>query len=121
MERPAPTTGRPFACPGQAFRQLTQSVNESLRLGPHIAGMDPINAYPAAATDYAARRVVTPLKPVESAAPFSPNRDNDTTVSRKTEPLQAKPDQLKNREADEQVTRQRVDDKRMGTLFDLRA
>ncbi|MDO9247625.1 MAG: hypothetical protein Q7U11_14255 [Phenylobacterium sp.] len=35
--------------------------------------------------------------------------------------LQAKPDQVKNRETDEQVTRQRVDDKRMGTLFDLRA
>ncbi|MFD3264328.1 hypothetical protein [Phenylobacterium ferrooxidans] len=34
--------------------------------------------------------------------------------------LQAKPDQVKNRETDEQVTRQRVQDKAQGTLFDLR-
>lgn len=120
MERPAPTTGRPFAYVEQAFRQLTQSLNETLMVMRQIGGMDPITASPAA-TDYAARRIVAPPKPAENAAPFSPNQDGTATVARKAEPLQPKPDQVKNREADEQVTRQRVEDKRMGTLFDLRA
>lgn len=81
--------------------------------------MDPINAYPAAA-DHAARRLVTPPKPAQNAAPFTANQDGPTaTAARK--PDQPKPDQVKNREADEDVTRQRTEDKRMGTLFDLRA
>ena len=80
--------------------------------------MDSINAPPAAA-DHAIRRLIFPPKPSERAAPFT--ADQDAAAARKPEPSQPKPDQVKNREADEQVTRQRVEDKRMGTLFDLRA
>ncbi len=123
MERPAPTTGRPFAFVAQAFRQLTQSLNETLIVTCQLGGMDPINAYPAAA-DHAARRLVTPPKPADSNAPFTPNRDGAaaaTATARKPEPLAPKPDQVKNREADEQVTRQRVQDKAQGTMFDLSA
>lgn len=121
MERPAPTTGRPFAFGEQAFRQLTQSLNETLIVPCQIGGMDPINAYPAA--DHAHRRLIFPPKPSDSGAPFTPNRDGAAaaTAARKPEPLAPKPDEVKNREADEQVTRQRVEDKRLGTLFDLRA
>ncbi|MFZ3007073.1 MAG: hypothetical protein WA047_12925 [Phenylobacterium sp.] len=84
-----------------------------------VGGMDPINAPPAAA-DHATRRLIFPPKPAQNAAPFTANQDGPTaTAARK--PDQPKPDQVKNREADEEVTRQRTEDKRMGTLFDLRA
>ena len=120
MERPAPTTGRPFAYVEQAFRQLTQSLNETLMLLWQVGGMDPINAPPAAA-DHAIRRLIFPPKPSERAAPFTADQDGAANVARKPEPGRPKPDQVRNRENDEQVTRQRVEDKRMGTLFDLRA
>lgn len=84
--------------------------------------MEPINANPAA--DHAHRRLIFPPKPADSGAPFTPNRDGAaaaTAAARKPEPLAPKPDQVKNREADEQVTRQRVEDKFRGTMFDLRA
>jgi hypothetical protein len=111
--------GRPFACPGQAFRQLTESLNETLMLPRQSRGMDPINAY-SAAIDYAYKRPAPP-KPAESAAPFTPNGDAPPAVAAARKPEQAKPEQVKNRETDEQVTRQRVQDKFQGTMFDLRA
>lgn len=119
MERPAPTTGRPFAYGEQAFRQLTQSLNETLIVTCQVGGMDPINAPPAAA-DHAIRRLIFPPKPAQNAAPFTADQDGPTAVAAR-KPDQPKPDQVKNREADEEVTRQRTEDKRMGTLFDLRA
>lgn len=85
--------------------------------------MDPTSAtsssfdYPVRPRDTAAPKIVAPPAP-------SPRESMDTPVTdsgQLREHLQAKPDQVKNRETDEQVTRQRVDDKRMGTLFDLRA
>ncbi|WP_340646259.1 hypothetical protein [Phenylobacterium sp.] len=85
-----------------------------------VGGMDPITAYPVAA-DHALRRLVTPPKPADNAAPFTPNPDRASTVARKPEPLLAKPEEVKNRETDAQVTRQRVEDKFRGTMFDLRA
>lgn len=119
MERPVPTTGRPFACLAYGFRQLTQSLNETLMLRRHSGGMDPINTAPA--IDYARRHVVFPPTPSETAAPFTANQDGPPAVAAARKPDQAKPEQVKNRETDEQVTRQRVEDRRMGTLFDLRA
>lgn len=88
-------------------------------LRPQSGGMEPTNASPA--VDYAHRRLIFPPKPSETAAPFTANSDGPPAVTAARKPEQAKPEQVKNREADEQVTRQRVEDKRMGTLFDLRA
>ena len=85
--------------------------------------MDPIRTtssypdYPIRPRDTAAPKIVPPPDLSRREGADTPVTDN----GHMRDYLQAKPEQVKNREIDEQVTRQRVDDKRMGTLFDLRS
>lgn len=83
--------------------------------------MEPIGAttsyeFPVRPRDTAAPRIVAPPAPNRQEETASPVPDDAELQKR----VEAKPDQVKNREADEQVTRQRVQDKAMGTMFDVR-
>ncbi|MES2723260.1 MAG: hypothetical protein V4656_08915 [Pseudomonadota bacterium] len=84
--------------------------------------MDPTRAtssyadYPVRPRDTAAPKIVAPPAPSRQEGVDTPVTDN----GHMREYLQAKPDQVKNRETDEQVTRQRVQDKAQGTMFDVR-